>query len=656
MIDIELLIPYIEIILPVSLIIAIMLLMVPVMNKRYVARARYYIWLVIAVRLLVPFDMLPFTETKHLINTDLPDYTIVRNDVLDYIEQENNIKENNIPVNPDEKLGKPVFAAFPRIRLQSVIEWVWSLGSVGLLMYFMAQYFIAKSKMKRLSQVDERGRIMLDRLCDEMKITGKLQIYRCRCINTAMIMGVISPAIFIPDMEMSDDMLEMMLRHELTHYKRKDVLYKLVLMLACCVHWFNPLVWLMDRQAQRDVEICCDDDVIKNRDEDFRQLYSDSILKMVKAGVIRKTAFSTYFSMDKASLTTRFKNIYDTSVKKSGKAVTAGILMLCLSSTLLISCTGNLSFDYLAKTSSILSNNNRNIFIAEDVEYIYFKDVVKIKKMNKADESVTELYTFDASIYEVPTDLEYFDGRVYVFTSLGEVVSMDTNGENVKKAKMPEELINSNIAASKGVYNNQLYWFQYETYRINPDTLEFEKTDNVSTGARVAADGSVWIKTIEDNVGRLYRADENGELVLFTDETESVSTSHMTNSYMFYCVYKIGDFSRYYIYRTDVSGKNKTLIKEVELNDVSFRVTFDNRYIYLPIDESKLVKINKETLEETDISVSAQAYNISLGEVCDGKLFETLSSCYYVDLDTGEKVNLSSYYDDSSLNPIVITQ
>ncbi|MBQ7903957.1 MAG: hypothetical protein IJ362_09520 [Oscillospiraceae bacterium] len=656
MFDFEFLTPYIEIIFPVSLIIAIMLLLVPVMDKRYVAKARYFVWLIIAIRLLIPFDIWHGTDTQHLINADLPNFAIVRNDVLDYIEQQEDIAENNIAIDPSRQLEKPAFAAFPRIVLHSVIEWVWSLGSIGLLLYFTVQYIYTKAKMKKLSLPDNNGQETLDRLCREMNINHRLKIYRCSCINTAMIMGIVFPVIFVPDIEMTDDMQEMMLRHELTHYKRKDILYKFVLMLACCMHWFNPLVWLMDRQAQKDVEICCDDDVINGKSEEFRQLYSDSILEMVKAGVIRKTAFSTYFSMDKTALAARFKNIYDTTVKKSGRTVTAGILALCLSSTLLISCTGSSSDDYLSKTASILSNNNRNIFIAEDADYVYFKDAVKIKNMNKSDETVTELYTFDATIYEIPTDLEYFDSRLYIFTSLGEVVSMDTNGENIKKAKLPAELMLSSVSVSKGIYNNQLYYFQGDTYKIDPETLEFEKTERVSTGTRVASDGSVWIRTTENNVGRLYRTDENGEPVLFTEESESVWSSHMTNSYMFYCVWENGDMSKYFIYRADISGENKTLIKEVELNDVSFRVTFDNSYIYLPISKTQLVKIHKETLKETDISVSAQSYITSLGEVCDGKLFETLNSCYYVDLDTGKKVNLSSYWDDSSLNPIIITQ
>ena len=147
MFDFEILTPYIEIIFPMSLIIAIMLLMVPVMNKRYVAKARYFVWLMIAVRLLIPFDIWHNADSRHLINADLPNFAIVRNDVLDYIQQQEDIADNNIAIAADEQLEKPAFAAFPRIVLHSVIEWVWSLGSIGLLTYFIIQYIFTKAKM-----------------------------------------------------------------------------------------------------------------------------------------------------------------------------------------------------------------------------------------------------------------------------------------------------------------------------------------------------------------------------------------------------------------------------------------------------------------------------------------------------------------------------
>lgn len=383
MFDFEILTPYIEIIFPVSLIIAIMLLLVPVMDKRYVAKARYFVWLVIAIRLLLPFDINVSKEPVHLINAPISDYTIIREDVVDYIRQENvggtishmeffknkdvTDKTDDSQASPEEEIEKPILANFPIISLHTIIEWVWSLGTVGLFMYYILQYFIAKVHIRKYSSKDNYGQIMLNKLCKKMNIKRKLKIYRCRCVNTAMIMGVMFPAIFIPDTETSDEMLEIMLYHELTHYKRKDVLYKFVLMLACCMHWFNPLVWLMDKQAQKDVELCCDDDVIKGRSEEFKQKYCESILKMVKFGTMRKTAFSTGFSMDKKTLANRFRNIFDSKIKYSGKTVLVTVLALCIISTTFISCTPKHNDELETPQQSTIPPENSDSNITENI-------------------------------------------------------------------------------------------------------------------------------------------------------------------------------------------------------------------------------------------------------------------------------------------------
>ena len=254
-------------------------------------------------------------------------------------------------------------------------------------------------------------------------------------------------------------------------------------------------------------------------------------------------------------------------------------------------------------------------------------------------------YTFDASVYEIPTDLEYVDGRIYVFTTLGNIVSMDTNGENILKEKIPDELINSSIAGSKYISENKLYYVTNKMYRIDSETLTFEAIDTPINTGYIAKDGTVFVTQRDGDYLGLYKTNKDGEFVLFSDNNEGVWSSHInyTDSYVFYVAWEKGDFNKYSIYRVDLSGENKTLIKEVPLNDVSSMIKFDNSYIYIAISQNELIKVHKETLEETDISVSAQSYISSVGEVSEGKLFETINSCYYIDLDTGEKVNLSSY-------------
>jgi len=381
--DLDMLTPYIEVILPLSAIIAVMLMLVPFMGKKYVARARYWVWLIIALRLLLPFDISFTKEPVHLIQTSVPDYAIVRdeqwykdstdnvntehentadniiavpgntetgdtvtdsftetipeNSEVTYTESGNVIVKNRGALSPFD-LSNFMLSTFPVIRLHSVLANLWVYGAVLLLLYHCLRYMTARSALKDSSVHDENSQYVLNRLAADMGIKQDMNIYRCSSVGTAMIMGVFSPAIYLPDVDYSEDMLEMMLRHELMHHKRKDILYKFVLLMACCMHWYNPLVWMMDRQAQKDIEISCDEDVIRGKNKEFKTVYSDSIMSMVKMRATKRLAFSTGFANDKKTLISRFKNIYDSTVKKSGKPVIAVILALCIISTSLISC------------------------------------------------------------------------------------------------------------------------------------------------------------------------------------------------------------------------------------------------------------------------------------------------------------------------------
>ncbi len=84
-------------------------------------------------------------------------------------------------------------------------------------------------------------------------------------LDSPVMTGMISPVILLPDMAFTEEELSMILRHELVHWKRRDIWYKFVLLLANAVHWFNPLVWVMARQADQDIEISCDGAVLAGK-------------------------------------------------------------------------------------------------------------------------------------------------------------------------------------------------------------------------------------------------------------------------------------------------------------------------------------------------------------------------------------------------------
>jgi beta-lactamase regulating signal transducer with metallopeptidase domain len=135
---------------------------------------------------------------------------------------------------------------------------------------------------------------VFDDVLSDMKVRVKPQLLECGKIASPMMIGFFRPIILLPSTDYSNNELAVVLKHELTHFKRGDIWYKLLLVIANSIHWFNPLAYLMVKAANRDLEYSCDDAVVKNSDINFRKEYSLTILKVMQKG--EATALSTYFN------------------------------------------------------------------------------------------------------------------------------------------------------------------------------------------------------------------------------------------------------------------------------------------------------------------------------------------------------------------------
>lgn len=81
--------------------------------------------------------------------------------------------------------------------------------------------------------------------------------------NAPFLMGVWHPCLIIPKEKYTDRDLYYIIKHEFIHWKKNDILFKFLLLVANSLHWFNPLVWFMNKQANMDIEMACDEEVMK---------------------------------------------------------------------------------------------------------------------------------------------------------------------------------------------------------------------------------------------------------------------------------------------------------------------------------------------------------------------------------------------------------
>lgn len=158
-------------------------------------------------------------------------------------------------------------------------------------------------------------------------IRRRVILRRSDRIDTPLTYGVVRPVILLPgDLDQSGaDRVEWVLEHELVHIERLDGLFKLVLVLAACVHWFNPLAWGMLVLANRDIELRCDEAVVARLGYGRRGAYARTLLAMEerRGGV---GPFASAFS--KHAIEERIRAIMRMK-KRSLAAILAAILLVC---------------------------------------------------------------------------------------------------------------------------------------------------------------------------------------------------------------------------------------------------------------------------------------------------------------------------------------
>lgn len=301
-----------EVTLSSSFLIVVLLLLLPLTHKKYTAKWRYWVWLVLAVRLLVPFSpSLPRTP----IEITSPSQNIVLN-----VPMQNTIA---LPLTDHT-------AVVRTMTLDEILSIVWVLGIAVFLLYHLAGYFLFKRSVLRFSTPMEDGRTVevWNETREEMKAGRNIRLLSCKKVKNPMVTGFFHPMLLLPDFHYSEDDLKIILKHELIHYKRKDIWYKMVLICANAVHWFNPLVYLVTAMSNKDIEMACDSEVIRGSDTAFRKQYSETILSTIQKGNQRRLTFSTNFYGGKKTMKERFINIFDMSKKRKGMVALCAIAVI----------------------------------------------------------------------------------------------------------------------------------------------------------------------------------------------------------------------------------------------------------------------------------------------------------------------------------------
>lgn len=312
-------------------------------------------WVILAVRLLIPFN-LPIAIWGIELNQEAETFDDVtyNGDYADAYSgdgyYDSHINGSNVS---DFSGGAVLDNSDGRADILISAAWAWLSGVILFAVWQGILYILSRRRLVRWSRCPDETTIQVAKEIAER--TGIKQKYRLlvgREAASPMLVGLFCPIVFIPD-GFDGEKLTLALKHELTHLRRRDIWLKLFLTAANAVHWFNPLVWFIAARAEKDIEIACDEYVLANAGRSQRRAYCETILNMISN---RRMPLSTAFASRKEDIMKRFESIFDTSAKRSGLLAAAIVLCSSLLLSGFIGCTGPVGAGSVSSQSSVESD------------------------------------------------------------------------------------------------------------------------------------------------------------------------------------------------------------------------------------------------------------------------------------------------------------
>lgn len=462
----------IEVLITSSLLISAIALLRALLKNRVSARLIYALWLVAALRLMLPFSL--FESPVSVMNAPMPDIEVPSVIYTDIFEPEPVTNNDFVPVEnraPDAEAPSQVAAepdagtvnhadnaepAAPSVQpkaevdVESVLRLTWLVGAcvmaAGMIIANGAMYFRLRGERRRIEGV-----------------SSPLRVYMAYGLTSPCIFGLIRPGIYLtPAALESDERLDMVLLHEETHYRRGDHLWALLRCVLLCVYWFDPFVWLAAYLSRRDCELACDESCVKQLGSERRLDYGRALIELIdrrsRSGLLRT---ATTMSGGKRAVRERVKRI-----ASAPKTRVAALVLILVLVGLVSACTftGADEPSPYIDADAPLTNATAYARLADGTLY-----------------EVTDTHSFEYDPDTGMTTLSYADGQTVELTLPAELVSPYVfMSDTVAAASYVNAYGELHVMLSRDRGEN--WTEQTVTTGLKPDAVTFIGFSNVNDG------------------------------------------------------------------------------------------------------------------------------------------------------------------------------
>jgi len=390
-----------------------------------------------------------------------------------------------------------------RIDWGTMVEWaavLWLWVAIGLVLWNAWRLL----RYRRLiEQANNRVNSSLLQLAlDEARlagIRGEVRLLASPLAQSPMLIGFFRPTILLPSEHLPDSDARFILAHELTHFRRKDLWKKLLVLMVRCIHWFNPIAYLLNRDFSRWLETSCDEYVVSSLDRDQRKEYGRLLINYAPSSRYMGPKLYVSFASCRYKLKRRISTMLNSNEKSRS------LLGLVLALALVVGCLAT-SAMAATITESRIDRDDATLANADDLQVATVVD------------------------WAIPVDLAR-DGRSSTFCNLSDIQVVEDADwasliDNNAPAALSDDgimpLARGSLAPNKAYIYNSMSLTKGEVITLNASWSP--SSASVSIGLLNDANSVGMLKPVSNGSGSAkFEVTESGNFSLVIANTSAVS-------------------------------------------------------------------------------------------------------------------------------------
>lgn len=531
----DLFIVWLSLSLSATLIAGLIYLVQKLAAKRLTPTWKYYIWLIVLFRLLIP--VAPEGSLVGNLFTPLQEQSVKIDSILTNVNEANSAQQQqqqqqplmsgetgvNVStsttaeasplegVNLNDYTNEDVInsASHTPISTNSPsyfwsfawksLSMIWIIGAVLMFTWKLVGYLRFKHSLTvhNVAVSDELTLASLTQAKEQKRMYNEVPVFRNPLITSPMLVGLQQPSIILPHGHFNEQQLNYIFVHELTHLKRGDLWIKWLSQIALCLHWFNPVIYKLVKELNQACELSCDKAVITGMSREQKQGYGETLITLATSPRTSARSFVGTMSAEKNNLKDRLTAIMQSEkIRKPRFLMVIGISVVLVISAIYVGAatpiwaTTQSSFDF----SRLKINDVSLGQFAQDINTDFYTPV-QMNDMKKYQHQYEELsyqtnaedriVAFQAEVYTDGARVPYFkvnqEERLFPFTlktmadlkgQLGEQKS--TWYDRAQKLKSVTYLDTKNQISLTAIYSDnddRLVWLQVEYTTAQPTRL-----------------------------------------------------------------------------------------------------------------------------------------------------------------------------------------